>query len=96
MTGKQRLPLNRRERSYRETPDVATATCRLIRSIGKRIATEDPDGLESLLLLEESLQEAWRTAVDGLRTTGFNDREIGRELGMTRQAIQQRWPRETS
>jgi hypothetical protein len=29
----------------------------------------------------------------GWRRSGFSDTEIGRELGMTRQAVQQRWPR---
>lgn len=90
--GKQDLPPVRRP-SYRETPDVAAATARLIRSVGKRVATEDPDGLESLEQLDRAVRDAWSTAVAGLRASGFTDRDLGRQLGMTRQAIEQRWPR---
>jgi hypothetical protein len=94
--GKAALPQERRQAPYRETPDVASATARLIRSVGKRIATEDPDGLAALGLLQESLDEAWSAAVEGLRSSGYTDREIGAELGTTRQAVEQRWPRRRS
>jgi hypothetical protein len=79
---------------YRETPDVAEATGRLIRSVGKRVATEDPDGLDCLLALQGALVEAWTIAVAGLRASGFTDRAIGEQLGVTRQAVEQRWPHE--
>jgi DNA-binding NarL/FixJ family response regulator len=87
--GKESLP----PKPYRETPDVADATCRLVRSVGKRVATEDPDGLQSLVDIGEALRWAWQDAVAGLRATGYSDREIGAELGITRQAVEQRWPR---
>lgn len=32
-------------------------------------------------------------AVAGWRDCGFSDSQIGRELGVTKQAVQQRWPR---
>lgn len=89
--GKATLPAGRR---YRETPEVAAATRRLIRVVGKRIATEDPDDLRFLVQLEQELRQAWETAVVGIRSSGFTDREIGRELGTTRQAVEQRWPRD--
>jgi hypothetical protein len=90
--GKVALP--RKRRQYRETPDLTDAARRLIRSIGKRIATEDPESLELLLALDADLREAWRTAITGLRSSGFLDREIGQVLGCSRQAVEQRWPRE--
>jgi hypothetical protein len=90
MGGKAALPPRR---SYRETPEVAKAVDRLIVAIGKRIATEDPDSLMILDSLEATLAEAWRVAIDGIRSSGFTDREIGKELGTTRQAVEQRWPR---
>jgi hypothetical protein len=93
MSGKQRLPRKRPQPVYRETPDVASATCRLIVSIGKRVATEDVDGLSSLVLLEKAVRQAWRLAIEGLRHSGVSDRDIGAQLGITRQAIEQRWPR---
>lgn len=82
-------------RSYRETPDAVAATRRLIRTVGKRVATEDPDDLRLLIALEQELRQAWAVAVAGIRSTGATDREIGRVLGTTKQAVAQRWPRET-
>ena len=81
---------------YRETPDTAGAAKRLIRSIGKRISTEDVDDLTILLELDAELQQAWRTAIVGLRHTGYTDSDIGRVLGTTKQAVAQRWPRSLS
>jgi hypothetical protein len=89
--GKETLPGKPR---YRETPEVADATCRLIVSLGKRAETEDSDGLACLLSVEENLREVWRAAIAGLRDTGYTDREIGEQLGTTRQAVDLRWPRE--
>jgi hypothetical protein len=84
------LPPRRR---YRETPEVVSATCRFIRVVGKRIATEDADDLRLLVQLDKELRQAWVTAIAGVRAAGFTDREIGEVLGTTRQAVEQRWPR---
>jgi hypothetical protein len=88
-----KLPLSRERRTYRETPDVAKATGRLILSLGKRVGTEDPPDLQILLELEAKLARAWESAIAGLRHTGYSDGQIGDELGTTKQAVQQRWPR---
>lgn len=77
---------------HRETAEVADATARLIRAVGRRLSAEDVADLEQLLVLERALAEAWTDAVNGLRATGFADREIGEMLGITRQAVEQRWP----
>lgn len=80
--------------SYRETPDVARAVERLVRAIGRRVAADGiPEYLEELRRVERALDAAHREAVDGLRALGFSDTEIGRPLGVTRQAVRQRWPR---
>jgi hypothetical protein len=84
------LPARRR---YRETPEVVNATCRLIRVVGQRIATEDAADLRLLVQLDQELRQAWLTAVAGVRAAGFTDRQIGEALGTTRQAVEQRWPR---
>jgi DNA-binding NarL/FixJ family response regulator len=70
----------------------------MIKSIGARAAVEDPDTLDFLLGLEKELREAWRVAITGLRASGFTDRQIGEQLGTSRQAVEQRWPhaRETA
>jgi len=80
-------------RAYRETPDVVKATNRLILAVGKRVAVEDIADLRYLSRLESALEEAWRIAVTGLRATGYTDGQIGRQLGITKQAVAQRWPR---
>src|SRR5262245_16477215 len=81
------------KKAYRETPDVVKATGRLLLAVGKRVATEDPEDLRYLAVLQIRLDQAWATAVAGLRRTGYTDGQIGRELGITKQAVQQRWPR---
>jgi hypothetical protein len=88
--GKAALPP---KRSYRETPDVASAVARMIRSIGVRCAGDDPDTLILLRELEQALEHAWATAIEGMRASGHSDRVIAGELGVTRQAVEQRWPR---
>lgn len=77
---------------YRETSSVVDAVCRLIRAVGRRIADEDTDGLELLTALDEALQAAWRDAIGGQRRT-YTDGEIGRAVGITKQAVSKRWPR---
>lgn len=82
-----------RMKPFRETSEVADATARLVRAIGRRVAQEDPRSLVELLVLDAALELAWRTAVEGLREAGCTDPEIGRVLGITKQAVGQRWPR---
>ena len=74
---------------------MTAAVCRIVTAIGKRVAEEDPDDLAFLLDLDRALREAWATAVAGLRESEFTDADIGRVLGTTKQAVQQRWPRTT-
>jgi hypothetical protein len=66
---------------------------RLIRAVGRRAATADPDSAHWLRYLQGELDEAYLVAVAGWRDSGFSDSTIGRELGVTKQAVQQRWPR---
>ena len=82
-----------RGRRYRETPDVSDAVGRLILTVHRRVATEDPPDLRYLLDLEAKLAEAMSVAVAGQRASGYSDADIGAALGVTRQAIQQRFPR---
>lgn len=77
----------------RETHEVVAAANRMIRAVGKRVAQEDPTSLAYLGLMEQRIDEARRMAIEGLRVTGYTDKDIGEALDMTRQAVQQRWPR---
>jgi hypothetical protein len=93
-SGKRSLPPARRSAPlHRDTAELARAARRFIRSIGNRLAGEDDDGLALLQGLDDELADAWATAIAGLRRAGYSDVELGQRLGITRQAIQQRWPR---
>ena len=84
-----KLPLQ----PFRETSEVVAAVCRLIRSVGHRVAQEDETSLVELQKLEEELRTAWCVAIAGLRAAQVTDGQIGQVLGVTRQAVEQRWPR---
>jgi hypothetical protein len=87
----------RRAKTYRDTGDVAAATARLVRVVGRRVAEEDPANLAELQVLEAALREAWATAIAGLRANGgASDAMIGEVLGVSKQAVAQRWPRNPS
>lgn len=79
---------------YRETPDVSATICRLIRAVGRRTADSDPEDLAELVRIADMLGEAFTVAVAGLRETGRTDGEVGKVLGVTKQAVQQQWPRD--
>jgi hypothetical protein len=81
------------KRRLRETSDCNGCAKRMIRALGKRIAQEDPEGLRHLLEVEQELRQAWEVAIAGIRRSSFSDREIGDELGITKQAVAQRFPR---
>jgi hypothetical protein len=95
-TRKVALPANRRGRRvpYRETRDVTNAIQRLITALGKRVADGDPDELLLLRALATTLRTAESQAVAGLREQGHSDTVIARYLSVSRQAVEQRWPRE--
>lgn len=75
----------------KETSEVAGGAQRMIRAVGERIA--DTHELAYLERLEAAIVSARAVAVESLREAGYTDVAIGEELGMSRQAVQQRWPR---
>lgn len=77
----------------RDTDEVAKAAGRMIAAVGKRLALDDPDSLYLLKQLEGEIAKATALAVEGMRANAHTDKAIGEALGMTRQAVQQRWPR---
>jgi hypothetical protein len=89
-TGNLRLPVGRR---WRETPDVVEGVARMIRAVGKRVAREDLDALQQLQDLDRAMADAWQAAISGLRSN-YSDRALGDALGITRQAVEKRWPRQ--
>jgi hypothetical protein len=75
---------------------LAAAVGRQVDALAERTRTEDPDALLLLLALDEKLADAFRVTVAGLRASGFLDREIGEQLGVSRQAVEQKWPRRSA
>jgi hypothetical protein len=90
-TIRDKAALSRRRR-FRETPDVTEAVRRLIGAIGRRVGEEDPESLGLLIEVEAGVALAFADAVKALREAGFSDADIGRALGTSRQAVNQRWP----
>jgi hypothetical protein len=84
----------RRRQATREAPEIATSARRLIEALGRRVADGDPDGLALLADLRATIGGAEQVAVAGLRAQGHSDAVIGRELGISKQAVAQRWPRD--
>lgn len=77
----------------RSDEDIAEAIDRMIAALGRRCAQADPDTARLLQMLQQTLDTAFAEAVAGWRAAGTTDTQIGSELGVTKQAVQQRWPR---
>lgn len=77
--------------SAKDNAEFAAFGRRIMRAYARRVATADPAALAELLTLRAEVDNAIDSAVLGLRAAGFSWAEIGREVGMTRQAVQQRW-----
>ena len=92
---KPRLTPNRRRRVV-ENDDYAAFLRRAIRAFGRRIAAGDIDALYDAASLSAQLDHTIKEAVIGLRQRGYSWADIGLQLGVTRQAAQQRWGGDSS
>jgi len=87
-----KLPLTRkRRRRHVENDEYAAFTRRVLRGYGRRIAAGDIDAITDLGGLLGEVETALSRAVSGLRDNGYSLAEIGMRLGVTRQAVHQRW-----
>jgi hypothetical protein len=70
----------------------------MLRSLSKRFADgeEDPGALECVKAIGAEFDALLDVAVPTLRRIGYSDRQIAEGLGVTRQAVSQRWKREAS
>lgn len=84
---------SRRPRPHRDDAEIVAAIGRQIRALGHRLADDDPPTADLLLRLQRELEDAFAEAVSGWRRSGFSDGAIGEVLGVTKQAVAQRWPR---
>jgi hypothetical protein len=84
-----------RRRKVVENDDYAAFLRRAIRAFGRRIGQGDIDALADAAFLSAQLDATIKTAITGLRARGYSWADIGRQLGVTRQAAQQRWGGDT-
>jgi hypothetical protein len=84
------LTSNRR-RKVVENDEYVAFLSRAIRAFGRRVAAGDIDALGDVAFLSAQLDATIRQAVTGLRARGYSWADIGLQLGVTRQAAQQRW-----
>lgn len=88
------LTLSRRSKRPRqsiETMPFIALVSRLIRRAGERVGDSDEPELAALLGLQETLDHALQTAVDGQRAIGRSWAHIGRATGMAKQSAHERW-----
>jgi hypothetical protein len=78
-----------------ENDEYGAFARRVVRSYGRRIATGDVEALGDLIELSDEVNRSIGAAVTGLRAAGYSWGEIASRLGVTRQAVQQRWGGET-
>jgi DNA-directed RNA polymerase specialized sigma24 family protein len=76
-----------------ENDDYAKAVVRQITRMGTR-ASDDLYALGWLAGAVDHARSALAMAVDGCRARGYSDGEIGAALGITRQAVWKRFPRQ--
>lgn len=81
---------------HRSDEEIADAVRRMVRALGRRVAESDPEAIVLLESIGHEVATQTRVAVAGWRESGFTDGMIGGVLGVTKQAVQQRWPREES
>lgn len=76
-----------------ESDEFGAFTRRILRAYGRRVADRDIEALAGLVELRGEVDAAIDTAVDGLVAAGYSYTDIGRTLGISRQAAQQRHAR---
>jgi hypothetical protein len=81
----------KRPRRVVENDEYAAFLRRVIRAYGRRIASGDIDAIADMAATAELFDTAIRDAITGLRAIGYSWADIALRLGVTRQAVQQRW-----
>ncbi len=76
-----------------ENPDYAAHLRNMISRMGVR-AIGDLDAVSQLDAMAKVVGQALAVAVEGCRAQGRSDAEIGQALGITRQAVWKRFPRQ--
>ncbi len=80
-----------------ETVEYVAMLSRMVRGLGRRLADDGPTELAAAVELANQLDATIGEAVRVMRDRhGFSWAEVGRELGITRQAAQQRYGRDAA
>jgi len=84
----------KRRRETREAPDMAAFVGRVARGMVRRAAEGDLETLGALANMARDIDKALALAASSLvLEAGYSWTEVGRELGITRQAAWQRFGR---
>lgn len=86
--------MSRRRRRQYDTDEFMKFARRIIRRAGERVADGDTADLALLVEVRKELEEIEARTVAAMRARyGFSWAEIGRDIGVTRQAAEQRYNR---
>ncbi|MFT3876185.1 MAG: hypothetical protein QM708_07175 [Propioniciclava sp.] len=75
----------------REIPEYAAMVRRVNMALGRRVGDADVEDLAELLAMRGVVEQATATAIRGMRRRGVSWGDIGRGLGVTRQAAHAAW-----
>ena len=81
----------KRPRRVVENDEYAAFARRVIAAYSRRVASGDIDAIAEMAALADHLDAAIGDAITGLRAIGYSWADIALRLGVTRQAVQQRW-----
>jgi len=83
----------RTRQPHRETPEYVAMLRRMVRGLGRRINEHaNPSDLVDLVELQRELDDCVRASVRVMREEhGYTWQQLADELGVTRQAVQQRY-----
>jgi hypothetical protein len=85
--------LTRRKRAKRvvENAQYASFARRVLKAYARRVADGDIAALRELAVFVSDVDDATREAVTGLRRFGYSWLDIATQVGISKQAAQQRW-----
>jgi hypothetical protein len=94
--GQQRSDVNqpltpKRRSRLVENDEYAAFVRRVLRGYSRRVADGDIEAITAMVATANHLDTAIRDAITGLRAIGYSWADIAMRLGVTRQAVQQRW-----
>jgi hypothetical protein len=74
-----------------ENDEYAAFVRRVLRAYSRRVAAGDIEAIATMTATADQMDTAIRDAITGLRSIGYSWADIALRLGVTRQAVQQRW-----